>query len=64
MCSISEPKFTDPVVDKGPVGHDSNVNAKDNSTIRHSDVTPEFVYKCLFKTDKVYFRSSTVHFPQ
>jgi len=63
MCSISEPKFTDPVVEKGPV---ASANAKDNSTIRYSRaaVTPEFVYKCLFKTEKVYFCPLMVHFPQ
>ena len=41
MSSISEPKFTDPVVYKGSVGHDSNANAKGNSTIRNCDVIPE-----------------------
>ncbi|KAF8335122.1 heme peroxidase [Amanita rubescens] len=37
---------------KEPLRHDSKANAKDNSTIRHSDVTPEFIYDYLFKADE------------
>ena len=50
MTIISELKFTDPVVHKGPL---RQANATDNSTIGHSDTTPEFVYDYLSKADEV-----------